>query len=135
MSNPIAKQFLNVVIFFSHGCINFQPVEKVFRQTIENLDSKPVRYHRCSILKEKHNLLSCGEYDHLYTYLVFKILNDLSPPPLGVSVTLLSISTRTTRVTVIGDLALNFRQSTFNPSTFFQVIYSSVMTGINDQKA
>ena len=79
------------------------PVMSLYKQAVKVLDKKPIRFHHCSVL-EKHRLLS---WDNLVFFknccLMYKIRNNLAPPPLTNIVKFRSPTTGKTRGAARGD--------------------------------
>lgn len=57
-----------------------KPLKSLFKKTLKTLDKKPLHYHYRNILS-KYNILGFESYMFLDSYLIFKVLNGLSPPP------------------------------------------------------
>lgn len=96
-----------------------KPLKSLYNQAIKVLDKKPLRYHHCLILG-KYSMLN---FKNIIVYanvrLVFKILNNIAPPPLKTFVQLCSEQmTRSSRSTSCNDCRLPKRGSAFAQTAF-----------------
>ena len=125
---PAAKLFLHSMIF-SHlsycstswsqaGVTTIQPLATLYKMALKVLDKKPRRYHHCIIIS-KYNLLS---FDSFICFadmcLMYKIINDLAPPPLKQCISLCRDKLRVSRSSVRGDCYGGYRKTSFGQSAF-----------------
>uniref|UniRef100_A0A3B3CCL8 Reverse transcriptase domain-containing protein n=1 Tax=Oryzias melastigma TaxID=30732 RepID=A0A3B3CCL8_ORYME len=129
LTHDSAKVYLDAMILSHIGyCISCwsqacetttRPLKSLYNQAVKVLDKKPLRSHHCPIFT-KHGMLN---FDSITTYmnmrLLFKILNNMAPPPLKKYVQLCSEeTTRTTRSTSHNDCRLPKRSSAFGQTAF-----------------
>lgn len=96
-----------------------KPLKSLYNQAVKVLDKKTLRYHHCLVLR-KYSMLN---FDNLIVYanvrLVFKILNNIAPPPLKTFVQFCSEKmTRSTRSTSCNDCRLPKCSSAFAQTAF-----------------
>lgn len=96
-----------------------KPLRSVYNQALKALDKKTLSYHHCNILR-KYKLLSFDNiilYNNLRT--IFKIINNIAPPPLKSFVRLCSEqNTRATRSTTNKKCVIPKRSSAFAQCAF-----------------
>ena len=112
-ANYQLKQLNRICTFFQ-----LKPLQSLYKQVIKRLDKKPNRSHHCPILK-KDNMLS---WDNMIKYanmcLMYKVINNLTSPPLKEFVQVRTSAYHSTRSAERGDCIIPLRKSRFGQSTF-----------------
>lgn len=129
MSTDAAKLYMHAMIF-SHFtyCITswslstneaVQPLRSLYKQALKVLDKKPFSYHYCNIVK-KYNLLTFENFIFFSNVsLMYKVFNNLAPPPLKKFVQKHNeVCERTTRASNKGDCYVQYRKSKFGRECF-----------------
>lgn len=95
-----------------------RPLEVLYKQAIEVLDKKTRHYHHCAILK-KYNLLNWYSLHRFADLcLIYKVLHNMVPAPLGEFISQRNNTERVTRSCARSDCVIPLRDSLFGRSAW-----------------